>query len=273
VSRRGWYTCHPQAGRVYLPHARVSASGRSALRRIGGPGPAPANPRQGPGRATDALCPRLVLGAASSPLWSRCWAAAREWSAQVAGRRACRALAGAAQVSVFAALEAPALQPLPRKPFVLAPWSRAMVGEHPRAKVGRTIYSIPWQFIGQRVDARSTPSYRESSALTRPDHNRDRPHRTGNSPSGSPTAATPSGRKPNSATCETPANAASAAAISTSGWHRRGCRGGPMRTPPPVPIGRGRTADGALAPVARPGTERRNRPPRRRFGYRRQFAG
>jgi hypothetical protein len=65
-------------------------------------------------------------------------------------------LSGAAPASVFAALEADTLQPLPARPFVLATWSTAMVGPDIHAKVGKTIYSIPWRYLGQRVDARST---------------------------------------------------------------------------------------------------------------------
>jgi len=84
-------------------------------------------------------------------------AAALAWCIEVAGRRACRPLGGAAPASVFAAVEAQALQPLPAKPFVLATWSTAMVGPDIHARVGKTIYSVPWRFIGQRVDARSTP--------------------------------------------------------------------------------------------------------------------
>jgi transposase len=83
-------------------------------------------------------------------------AAAVDWCRDVAGRRACRPLSGAAPASVFAAGEAQALQPLPGKAFVLATWSRATVGPDIHAKVGKTIYSIPWRYMGQRVDARST---------------------------------------------------------------------------------------------------------------------
>ena len=83
--------------------------------------------------------------------------AARTWSQEVAGTRACRPLSGAAPASVFAALEAPTLQPLPTRAFVLATWSTAMVGPDIHAKVGKSIYSIPWRYLGQRVDARSTP--------------------------------------------------------------------------------------------------------------------
>jgi transposase len=84
-------------------------------------------------------------------------AAALSWCVEVAGRRSCRPLSGAAPGSVFAAVEAPALQPLPARPFTLATWSTAMVGPDIHAKVGKTIYSVPWRLIGQRVDARETP--------------------------------------------------------------------------------------------------------------------
>jgi transposase len=83
-------------------------------------------------------------------------AAARDWCRDVAGRRSSRPLGGAAPGSVFNAVEAEALQPLPAKPFVLAIWSTARVGPDIHARVGKTIYSVPWRFIGQRVDARAT---------------------------------------------------------------------------------------------------------------------
>lgn len=83
--------------------------------------------------------------------------AAVTWCVEVAGRRSCRPLSGAAPGAVFAAAEAHALQPLPARPFELATWSTATVGPDIHAKVGKTIYSVPWRFIGQRVDARQTP--------------------------------------------------------------------------------------------------------------------
>jgi transposase len=85
-------------------------------------------------------------------------AAAVEWSLQVAGQRACRPLHGAAPAAVFAAVEAAALRPLPAREFVLAGWSTATVGPDIHAKVGRTIYSVPWRLIGCRLDARATPT-------------------------------------------------------------------------------------------------------------------
>ena len=83
---------------------------------------------------------------------------ALRWCREVAGQRSCRPLGGAAPASVFAAVEAPALLPLPNRPFVLATWSTAKVGPDIHAKVGKTLYSIPWRLIGQRLDARQTPT-------------------------------------------------------------------------------------------------------------------
>jgi transposase len=83
-------------------------------------------------------------------------AAALAWCRDVAGQRRCRPLDGAAPAAVFEAVEAGALQALPAKPFVLASWSTCKVGPDIHAKVGKTIYSIPWRFIGQSIDARAT---------------------------------------------------------------------------------------------------------------------
>jgi transposase len=55
-------------------------------------------------------------------------AEAERWSAEVAGRRSCRPLDGAAPAAVFAAAEKDKLAPLPTRPFVLAAWSRCKVG-------------------------------------------------------------------------------------------------------------------------------------------------
>jgi hypothetical protein len=83
-------------------------------------------------------------------------AAALDWCTEVAGVRACRPLDGAAPAAVFAALEAAALRTLPAAPFVLAAWASAKVGPDIHAKVGATLYSLPWRYLGERVDARST---------------------------------------------------------------------------------------------------------------------
>ncbi|MGA8457114.1 MAG: IS21 family transposase, partial [Streptosporangiaceae bacterium] len=83
-------------------------------------------------------------------------AEAVRWCEQVAGQRACRPLDGAAPAAVFEAAEKGALAPLPRDPFVLAEWSRCKVGPDIHAKVGQSLYSVPWKHIGQTLDARST---------------------------------------------------------------------------------------------------------------------
>jgi transposase len=82
--------------------------------------------------------------------------AARDWSRNVAGRRSCRPLHGAAPLSVFEAVERDELKPLPRSVFVLASWSTPTVGPDIHVKVGKTLYSVPWRFIGAKVDARAT---------------------------------------------------------------------------------------------------------------------
>lgn len=83
-------------------------------------------------------------------------AAAARWCAEVAGRRAHRGIDGAAPLSVFTAVEAAALIPLPRAPFELAAWSTPRVGPDCHIKVGKALYSVPWRLIGRQVDARAT---------------------------------------------------------------------------------------------------------------------
>jgi hypothetical protein len=85
-------------------------------------------------------------------------AEAARWSAEVAGRRSCRPLDGAAPAAVFAGVEQGKLAQLPARPFTLATWSRCKVGPDIHVKVGKTLYSVPWKLIGTTLDARSTPS-------------------------------------------------------------------------------------------------------------------
>jgi len=80
------------------------------------------------------------------------------WCKEVAGRRSCRPLGGAAPISVFEAIEAGELTPLPRNRFVLAVWSRGMIGPDIHVRVGKSLYSVPWRHMGRRVDARETPT-------------------------------------------------------------------------------------------------------------------
>jgi hypothetical protein len=80
------------------------------------------------------------------------------WCREVAGRRQCRPLGGAAPMSVFEAVESGELKPLPRKRFVLARWSTGTIGPDIHVRVGKSLYSVPWRHLGRRVDARETPT-------------------------------------------------------------------------------------------------------------------
>src|SRR6266699_6103235 len=81
---------------------------------------------------------------------------AEAWCTQVAGQRRPRPLEGRTVAEVFAAEEAPALGPLPEAPFEPATWSRPKVAPDAHVVVGRTLYSVPWRLIGNRLDARAT---------------------------------------------------------------------------------------------------------------------
>ena len=83
-------------------------------------------------------------------------AEAARWSLEVAGRRACRPLEGAAPAAVFEAVEKDALRPLPAGAFVLATWATARIGPDIHAQVDKVLYSLPWQHIGKTADVRVT---------------------------------------------------------------------------------------------------------------------
>jgi transposase len=85
-------------------------------------------------------------------------AEAARWSLEVAGRRACRPLEGAAPAAVFDAVEKDALRPLPADPFVLATWATAKIGPDIHAQVEKVLYSLPWRHIGKTADVRITGS-------------------------------------------------------------------------------------------------------------------
>lgn len=78
------------------------------------------------------------------------------WCLEVAGVRSHRSLDGASPLAVFDAVEAPALIALPPAPFELAGWSKPKVGPDCHIRVGKTLYSVPWRFIGKHVDAKET---------------------------------------------------------------------------------------------------------------------
>ena len=86
----------------------------------------------------------------------RMQAEAVRWSLEVAGRRACRPLEGAAPAVVFEASEKDALRPLPAGPFVLATWATAKIGPDIHAQVEKVLYSVPWRHMGKTADVRIT---------------------------------------------------------------------------------------------------------------------
>ena len=82
-------------------------------------------------------------------------AGALRWCTDVANVRSHRSLDGAPPLSVFEAVERPALIALPRSPFELATWSRPKIGPDCYARAGKALYTVPWRYIGQHVDARA----------------------------------------------------------------------------------------------------------------------
>src|SRR5260370_18335718 len=84
-------------------------------------------------------------------------AEAARWSLDVAGRRHCRPLEGAAPADVFEAAEKDALRPLPAEPFTLATWATAKIGPALPAQVEEVLHSVPWRPLGQPPDVRATP--------------------------------------------------------------------------------------------------------------------
>jgi len=83
-------------------------------------------------------------------------AEAAVWSLQVAGRRSCRPLEGAAPHAVFLAAEKSTLLPLPTRPFELATWHTPKVAPDAHVTVAGARYSVPYGLIGRRLDVRQT---------------------------------------------------------------------------------------------------------------------
>ena len=73
---------------------------------------------------------------------------------EVAGARKPRALAGQSPWEVLAAVERPAMVPLPPRRLEPAEWRTATVGSHHHASVKGVLYSVPYQLVGARLDVR-----------------------------------------------------------------------------------------------------------------------
>jgi transposase len=80
---------------------------------------------------------------------------ALRWSTEVYGRHKHRGLDGQTPTSVFTAIEADALMPLPPRPFESVVYSLGRVAPDCHVKSGRALYSVPWRLIGQQVTVRT----------------------------------------------------------------------------------------------------------------------
>ena len=62
------------------------------------------------------------------------------------------------RATVFAALDKPALKPLPTEPFDLSEWSRARVNIDYHVVFDANLYSVPYHLVHELVEIRSTPT-------------------------------------------------------------------------------------------------------------------
>jgi transposase len=62
------------------------------------------------------------------------------------------------RASVFAAIDKPALKPLPVEPFDLSEWSRARVNIDYHVSFDSNLYSVPYNLVHELVEIRSTPA-------------------------------------------------------------------------------------------------------------------
>jgi transposase len=60
------------------------------------------------------------------------------------------------RASLFAELDRPALQPLPRERYQLAEWKSVRVNIDYHVEIDRHYYSVPYQLVGQLLEARFT---------------------------------------------------------------------------------------------------------------------
>ena len=82
-------------------------------------------------------------------------AEALRWATEVYGVHKHRGLDGQTPASVFTALEAGALMPLPPRPFESVVYSVGRVAPDCHVKSGKALYSVPWRLIGQQVTVRT----------------------------------------------------------------------------------------------------------------------
>jgi len=70
--------------------------------------------------------------------------------------------------SVFAELDQPALQPLPKTRWVPTEWKRAKVHIDYHVEINRHLFSVPYQYIGEVLDVKVTPKLVEIFRKGRP---------------------------------------------------------------------------------------------------------
>ena len=80
---------------------------------------------------------------------------ALRWATDVYGVHKHRGLDGQTPASVFTAVEADALIPLPPRPFESVVYTLGRVAPDCHVKSGKALYSVPWRLIGQQVTART----------------------------------------------------------------------------------------------------------------------
>jgi len=94
-----------------------------------------------------ALSPEALLDRLNANAW--------QWSIGEYGTRK-HGTTGIPPIEAFLQLEKPHLQPLPAEPFVPASWTTAKVHPDQFIQVHGKYYGLPAQYIGTRVDVRST---------------------------------------------------------------------------------------------------------------------
>ena len=119
------------------------------LRGADRPGPGAQAEGQATGRAADAVCPRLVLARPRVRLARA--DAGRRAGLVTRGRRAALVPAAGGRRAAGGVRRGRGRRRCNRcraSAFVLATWSTATVGPDIHVKVGKTLYSVPWRFIG-----------------------------------------------------------------------------------------------------------------------------
>ena len=86
---------------------------------------------------------------------ARMQAEALRWASEVYGVHKHRGLDGQTPGSVFAAIEADALLPLPGRPFESVIYTIGRVAPDCHVKSGKPFYSVPWRLMGQQVTVRT----------------------------------------------------------------------------------------------------------------------